>query len=463
MAAPGQEAIVVPDGSAGISHYVQSFFTDLALDDRFTAVTYNVARPRNTLQKAEQINISIEAEKSASLIDLSHLLLVTEIELTKSDGGALPATANIGVINNVAHSLIRNMIMTIGQVQVNPYSNYYDYRCHIEALLSLPMSVKETQAGLQGWATDQAGAMEKNTTTEDQDSHGMDIRTARLCTRTGDSSAYKAATYYSRLMTDFTGAWQPELVNGVPLEFNFFLNKPEFFCMGQKKAGSTPPVDYGFKINTFDIYYPVCHLRESVALDLDKRLSNNDIRMHFRRRYVQTYNIPKAKQVYENIALFSNQAGLPARAILGLVDTDAFYGNIEKNPYNFRCKHGSHMEVKKLTCTINGVPIDGLPCTNEMYYYKTFWLTGFEATNGSHGIRECDFMDGSALYILDFSTSLEAAADAINPTIKLGRCRVDIEFAAQTTKDMTLVVFSESPSKLEIAKDRSIKVNYVYR
>lgn len=481
MSAGAQEAIVLGAGATGVTHYTSSFFTDKGTDARHLRCYYFTASPRNTLENADRVRIVIPKQNASNLIDLHEMMLIVELELVNA-----PDEGHVSIVNNSALSLIKHLQMFAGKVLLNPRGNNYEYRAFIEAALSIPVEQKATVAKTAGWVSDTVGYFDdvggnkgsasgffrrrerfiaKKEKVVETPAVAATPETAAVPAGTklvSYNSYTKTATYITPFITDFYGG-DCELLNGVPLEFEFTLHAPEFVLCAdaatKEKAAALGGLKY--KLKRFDLQYMVCELKNEAASDIEHKLAKDAFLNEFRRRSVVTHTLNKGTTHCEFENPFSGE--MPARAIAGLVRSDAFYGSLSHNPYEFVIDLGVGLaKLKKICCTLNGPPLDGLALDMLMYYRRLFRLTGYDRANQSHGINEDEFLNGMALFVFDFSTSLQAASDSINPAVRTGNARLELEFTQATEYDLTLVLFAEHPSRMTVNRDRKVEVDYVY-
>lgn len=472
----GQEAIVLQGDTTGASQYTKSLFTKKISDQRFKKTGYLTATPKNTLDNAERVCISIPKQDAANLINLSSLRLVVEMEVINY------GDEEVSVINNTALSLIKDMQMWVGKQLVTPRSNHYDYRAYIEQALSLSVDQKSTLAALYGWSTDYPGAgMEDAGGVEVNSDSGFFTRKKQITeTKTffkkvkdangaekveaEEKTVQKITRYITPLITDFTGT-NAELLNGVSIDFEFTLNSPDFvlsYANDNKSVGVMGNAGINYKLHKFELQYKTHELTDHEARGVQERLNKDPFLVEYRRREIFIYNINAGKTVAQIENPFAGE--MPCRALVGFVRSRAHYGKPSMNPYNFAITTVAEgAKLEKMTCTLNGPPLDGLVGSDmDANYLKLYNLLGWEKSNQSPGITREMFLGGYGFFALDFSTSLEAASDAINPSVRTGTVRLEPEFDKPLTEDVTMVLFAEYPSRIAINKDRQVSVDYVF-
>ena len=123
-------------------------------------------------------------------------------------------------------------------------------------------------------------------------------------------------------------------------------------------------------------------------------------------------------------------------------------------------------KVRKISCTLNGVDIDGLQSSSldEIFYFRMNKFLGFHSGTSCNSVSLEEFKNGSTMYVFDFSTSLNSGQQYLVPSLKSGHLRCAIQFKSATEEPMHLLVLSEYNSNLTIGSTsgggRTISSNY---
>ena len=151
---------------------------------------------------------------------------------------------------------------------------------------------------------------------------------------------------------------------------------------------------------------------------------------------------------------------LPKKVVIGLVDTDAFNGDYQKNPFNFK-----HFNVNYVAMRRNGqsIPFEALDLnykSDETFlgYFtimQSLGLWGKDRSNNIHPIN--DFPHGFALYGFDLSPD---GSDGSNfNLIKEGNLSLTLRLQKPAAESITIVCYMEFETILEIDRDRNIHYN----
>ena len=78
-------------------------------------------------------------------VDLSKTILVIRAKVTKANGADLDAHMIAGVINNLLHSLFKQVDVFLKEKQVTQATGTYAYRAYLETLLNYGPAAKKSQ------------------------------------------------------------------------------------------------------------------------------------------------------------------------------------------------------------------------------------------------------------------------------------------------------------------------------
>jgi hypothetical protein len=145
---------------------------------------------------------------------------------------------------------------------------------------------------------------------------------------------------------------------------------------------------------------------------------------------------------------------LPNLLIIGLVENEAFQGNLNQNPFNFKTFNLKSIELL----------IDDRTYTIKMDYDSNFYIQAYEKLlNGLniYGIRgnsisRSDFPKGNTLYFFDLRPIKSCNGE--HNVIKSAIVNIQLEFKTNTTSIINMIVLEEHENQLNI--DKKSKVFY---
>ena len=84
-------------------------------------------------------------------VDVGRSYFTMELSLKKEDNGNLDATETLWPVNNLAHSIIKQIDLQLNGTLISPQSDTYHYRAYLESLLNYDREDGKTVLGPQGW------------------------------------------------------------------------------------------------------------------------------------------------------------------------------------------------------------------------------------------------------------------------------------------------------------------------
>lgn len=148
------------------------------------------------------------------------------------------------------------------------------------------------------------------------------------------------------------------------------------------------------------------------------------------------------------------------RLVIGCVDNDAFNGNYEKNPFNFKHYNLSQLKVYLDGQQQNVRPLE-LDFANNQFvtaYMSLFTGTGRQFSDSGNSIERSDYSRGYTLYAFDLTPDL-GQDDHFN-LIKEGNVRVDMKFSVALPNTINVIVYAEFENIIEIDRTRNVIFDY---
>ena len=122
--------------------------------------------------------------------------------------------------------------------------------------------------------------------------------------------------------------------------------------------------------------------------------------------------------------------------------------------------------LEKVQLTLNGKSIDGWDGTataedDPMMYMRLHHFLGLTDTTTGNNLTLDEFMGGAYFCVYDLTTSSQSYLDFVVPTTRLGNLRLKVEFSETTVEELTLLMYAEFPSLIQIDKFRRIKTSFL--
>ena len=327
------------------------------VDYRYEASRDVVFQP--ALTGIQPITCSIPA--SDDYYDLNELRFQVKVRLTNLATGYQGLKANVAIsdgnntrntycVNSFAHTIFRDMTLSMNGVLMTEQSHTYHYRAYLETLLNYSREEGATKLAPQGWVNQLNVVEELSTTTANTDvpnnanwSGNAELRA--LTSRLLDQNWH---TFIIRphLPPLKTGKC---LVPGVQLDFELFLNPNTVYLMGTPNKGTLNTKKFP-AIHNEDIKVTLLMRKVTlnasvyVRLQKERQLSKKIVCYPVVRSEIRTFSFDGRTTQWEQDNVFVGR--FPDRAMVGLLHSNAFNGDMGRNPYAFqKCWCGASMKT----------------------------------------------------------------------------------------------------------------------
>ncbi|XP_031571950.1 uncharacterized protein F54H12.2-like [Actinia tenebrosa] len=435
--------------------------------------------------------LEITVDRTRTWIDMTKILLEFDVEFHDGGAGAARAlltdTSSAVPINNVAHSLIKQIQLTINKGAVTVNADHYHLEAYFDRLLNYSEEEKKSLLSLEGWATDTPdkfdrlnpndlaipnpaawGANNAPTVVE----VGNAIRAAfdretpnqGAKERVGLCCQNRAVKFILRPVIPLFSS-QRYLTPGCELKFRIQWNPRELVMMNGPTVGATA-ITHANASYTIVNYSPKLHIRHvDVNSELHIKmeaamLENQDIALYpyFTNRTV-THTVPDGRRRAQMHNVF--QGYRPNYMIIGFQRGDAFDGDIAHSPFNFQDMHQSSLRV-----TVDGeeIPHQRLDLTShhkEEGFNTLLQFSGRGIDSAPTGIDRKGYKDGNYLILYNFNPDGEQNF-GYSYARNVGNVNIDVDFSANTVDNTTMVVsgYFEQETWLDGNKNASQRYSY---
>ena len=401
-------------------------------------------QPLAALEGTSSIEFCINQKASDEYLDLANTYLHIKARITGTNGLSLKKDINIGPINNFFHSLFSQVDISLNNTLVTPSENTYPFKAYLENTLNYDRGAKKSQLSSELYYRDT--------------SHKMDD--VKL---NGSNSGFKTRATLCQLSKtmDMMGKLRCDLMNmsrylisGVDVKLRLIRSSENFHLL------SDTITDQAYKtcIDQMSLYVRKVKLNPVVSLAHAKTLSTTNAKYPLKRASIKTFSIPAGQLSATKDNIFVSQ--LPTRLIVFFVDSDAFNGKIDKNPFNFK-----HNDLSYISLFIDGQQCPTTPLTpnfqNHQYvrcYHRLFSELGLASKNEGNYLEYRDFEGGNAMFAFDLSPSILDGDQC--ELIKSGNLRLEIKFAKPVPNPIHCMLYGELDSIIEITHNREVITDY---
>jgi len=403
-----------------------------------------------------------------NFIDLSQCYLELGLKLVKSDGTDVGATEiNVGVINNIAHSMIKRFDVKLNNTSTGEPTDLYHMKAYVQNLLNFSPEQKDSYLAQEGWFTDTAGKLNAFKTVHD-DGLGSPIEITDPLYNTGFLA--RSGLFF----TNFGKAGQKGrealfriqpavdifqsgrfLVPQVSMDIQIDYNESPLVVMAA--SGAT------HRIQITKAVFVVRHVRASDQIMLNLRGSQTALKKTviypIRTTKPIRRTLEQGKLSFSFPDLF--QQAVPDLVTIGMVPSTNFNGATNLSPFLFQLD-----SLKSVRWMVNGHerPQSRLEIKSDdkMEAYATL----FQSTGNMHrgftpGIKRQDYNHGFALMRFNFTPD---GKDAKNYTYKNNQGTLDLflEFESGLPFNYVLVLLPEFENEILVDPNTvvTMKNNY---
>ena len=400
--------------------------------------------PLASLSPSSNIEFFINQKGSGDYLDLSNTYLYVRAKIQQSDGTPLPQDAPVGPVNNWLHSLFSQCDVSLNNTLVSPSENTYAYKAYLEDLLSYDRGAKKSQMTANMYYRDSSGHFEEVK---------GDIKNSGMIVRRSLTSKSQEVSMMGKLHVDIMNMSR-YLLNGVDVKIRLVKSKDSFSLMANCPEG----ICYTSVLTHVSLFVRKCKLNPAVMLAHNAALTKAPAKYPYKRVSLKTVAIPMGSLSVTEDNLFMSQ--LPNRVIIGLIDSDAFNGNLNKNPFNFK-----HHSLSYISLFVDGQQIPSTPLTpdfkNNIYvrsFYRLFSELGMASKDEGNYIEMRDFPYGYALYAFDLTPSILDGDQC--ELVRSGNLRLELKFAEALPHPVHTILFGEKDAIFEITHSREVVTDF---
>ena len=272
-------------------------------------------------------------------VDLGRSYFTMELRLKKDDNGNWVADQKLWPVNNLAHSIIKQIDLQLNGTLISPQSDTYHYNAYLETLLNYDREDGKTVLGPQGWFNQvdfppQWTATNTDYGTPDAAYNALSANhKGALAAMVAETTKYAGGVTHSLVFTPHLEVFHTGklLVPGIEIKMKFHFNGPNLFLNGVALAGRLVEGDVKLRFH-------LCQLRLNDAIYrslFEKRRNEGEIASYPTvRSEIRTFSMQGNLTRFDIPNLFQNR--IPDRLIVGLLDSRACNGDVTRDPFYFQ-------------------------------------------------------------------------------------------------------------------------------
>ena len=452
-------------------------------DFRFEARRYVHYRP--VYQGIEPITFHVPA--TDDYMDIKEAKLLIKVRLKNAASGHTgiktqttrevsdaTTTNNTVIVNNFAHTLIKQCNVKFNGILMTEQTNLYHYLAYFATLLNYSKEEGDSKLAPQGWVNGALNAdAELSVAAGNTDIiKNTDVTSSYAPLEELTKKTVTENHWFTFVMKPYVPVMQEGgyLIPGTSIEMELYLNPNTIYLYGTPNKGSLSTKVFP-TITQDDIevtlVIPKITLNSSVfnQLQSERNLTKKNITYPVVRTSIRTFSIPSGNTMWEQDDVFLNK--MPDRALLAMVHTDAYNGDFSRYPYAFE-----RFDAISVRQTVNGeeYPYKTLELSNESNNKDSTDYLGYERFLQASGayrekkipmVQPGDWGEGNTTTLFLFNNVPSGYADDPshrNPQ-QSGNVRYKINFASATSNNITVLVWSEYETLLEVNYEGAIRYN----
>ena len=376
--------------------------------------------------------------------DVKSLCLHGKMQIKKkSVNGALinlPANEDIGVVNNIFHSLWSSVSIKINDTEItDPSSGVYPYKAYLENLLSYSPDTKQTKLRAQGYIEDSTNLFD----TSNDTNLGYTARKKMFA-----ESVW--VNFKIPLHNDLMSA-DRDLPPNVKMMITL-QRSPDTFCLIKPLTNTD---DYSIILEDICLSLVKCEPSDHIEHAYETSLKQNMIpTIPMERNFIKSYTVQKNTNDLScyNI-IFGRQ--LPTNVYVFMIDQTAFNGDVNKNPFNFK-----HNDMSEASLVVNGVNEPSEMYKLDYKNNKTVDLySSFLENTGigqfediTHGIKLEDYYGGFFVLAWD-RTPLKLNGLFTSQYNESGSMNINLRTRSSLSNNITVFVYASYNSALQFIGD----------
>lgn len=373
-----------------------------------------------------------------SYYDLSHVFLHVQAKVLKDDGTQLAATDKCIPVNYILNTMFSECHVSLNDRQISSDNNYA-YKAIMQALLLYPESAQINLLSAGLFYKDDIGKYE-----------GLDPTAANandsLKQRWNRTKASSLFDLYGALHLDL-GTQPKLLINGVSVRIKLEKAKNAFSLLAD--TGS-----FKLHIENASLFVRRCEISGSILVGHEKALERSLVQMPFTRTEIKTFTLSTG---LKSVTIPNAVNGpLPSRMILTMVSNSAFNGDLKKNPFHFK-----HYSLNHISLSENGVQIPAtayVPNFEKNVYARNYMSLFTDLAKHDTNIKYDEYKD-LCFYVFDLTQDF-SASDPFSNVLRSGDLSVQLRFEKDLPETVTLLVYLEMQSLIEIDKSRNVFTDF---
>lgn len=380
-------------------------------------------------------------------IDLPYTQIYISGRIKHKDGSDLATDEKVAPVNNLLHSLWKQVDVYFGSTQVSSATNTYSAESYCKTVLNFGMSAKNSQLQAAMWYGDTSGSFEDAKVGSTGKNTGFKQRSALV----KESREFELI---GPLLCDVFMI-RKYLLSFVDLKIKLVPNAPEYFILCDE--------DKEYKIDFTSIKLKVRKVKVAnhVIVAHEAALTKSPAVYGVPRTMCKSFTIAGTTPSLVKDNVFNGQ--IPKRLIVFMTKAAATNGNYKMNPFNMKLFNissigiyvdGEQSPSKPLKLNLSGNDKKFLES-----YQTLFTGTGKYHDDAGNQITRTDYYGGYGIFVFDLRPDGCNASERFGLRQR-GNLSIEVIFSQALSEAINLFCLGEFENVLELDRNRNVLYDY---
>ena len=365
---------------------------------------------------------------------------------TEFDIGAAANLAKVGPINNILHSAFESVDVYLNQQASTKADRHYPYFAYYDTLATYGEHPLHTYFTLSGWQKDDSTAMDAADPKVDKSTMQK-----RLSAWNVNEKAYEGE-FIGRICSPL---FQQEKILPTQVTMNIVMKQAKHSFALMHEAG-----DFELQITDAVLMIQKVTVIQSIKESYIKLMEEgHPLHYTLETPTMNYYSLETGSSQFMRDDLFLGK--IPKRIIVGMVETAAYHGAGDKNPFNFQ-----HFDLNEIALYKDGMPYPNpilkMDFEKNIYaeaYHNFMKALGAAYSNSVPPIKKEEYAKGFALFCYNMAPDQSNTVTSASVLNMNSNVRLEMKFSKPLAKNVTLLVCGVFENFLEISKDRRVTVS----
>lgn len=347
----------------------------------------------------------------------------------------LETNDNVGPVQSIGQSFIRQLRVSIGGTEIFDSGNLYAYLTYIKNELTFNRDYKKNFLSSIGYYRDEV----------DQSRSDNEGHVARM------NMAHEGRIFETYAKLDFDLSNQERyLLNNLDLLFTIYQNDDRFLIKAYDHEENR---NFRLRVHSVKMFVRSLEVQSSVNVSLMKALEQQTAKYCMRRLQIRPTFLNQARtEVTQNV--FANF--IPRRLVIALVNNRGYVGDFARSPFDFKSYNLREISVNAGGVNYPMCPYNARFDNDQDPHIMRLFTQMHQSTSllphSTNGIDFERFCDGWTFFVLQLTASGDDSEGF--ELLREGVTTVRLQFNAPLPEPVTMLVLGEFDSLLQIDRNR---------